>query len=57
MLDPLRLEPSFPNDDNTRRSKVDLGPSYGNSLVERCFWKKEKPNRNPKDAYTSFLTP
>ena len=53
----LWLEPPFLNDNNTKSSRADLRPSYGNSLVERCFWKKEKPNRNPKDAYTSFLTP
>ena len=37
----LQLEPPFPNDDNTRRFRASIGPGYGNSLVEGCFWKKE----------------
>ena len=32
----------------------DLGPSYGNALVERCFWKKEKPGRNTKSVYMAM---
>jgi len=31
-----------------------LGPSYGKSLVERRFWKKEKPCKNPKGAYMAL---
>ena len=30
-LYPLRLEPLFPNDDNTGRSRADLRPSNGNA--------------------------
>ena len=31
-----------------------LGHNYRKSLVERCFWKKENPNRNPKGAYVAL---
>ena len=31
-----------------------LGPSYGNTLAERCFWKKEKSGSNPKGAYAAL---
>lgn len=54
ILHPLQLELLFPNEDNTRRPRTGLGPSYRNSLVERCFWKKYKPSRNPKSAYTTM---
>ena len=40
---PLKLEPPFPIDDNTRRSRANLGPSYGNTLVENFFEKYENP--------------
>ena len=30
------------------------GSNYRKSLVERCFWKKENPNRNPKGAYAAL---
>ena len=54
ILYPLQLELPFPNEFNTRRSRTDLGPSYRNSLVERCLWKKYKLGRNPKSAYTTL---
>ena len=43
ILYPLQLGPPFPNNNNTRRSRDDLRPSYGNALVERCFWKDKNP--------------
>ena len=36
----------FLNDNNTRWFRVDLGPSYGSTLVKRCFWKEENPYSN-----------
>ena len=51
---PLMTRALIPNDDNTRRSRDDLSPSYGNSLVERYFWKKEKPYKNLKGVYSTL---
>ena len=50
----LQLKPPFPNNDDTWRSRTGLEPSYGNTLVERCFRKKEKSSRNPKGAYAAL---
>lgn len=52
ILFPLQLELSFPNDDNTRRSRTDLGPRYGYTLVERCFWEKKKILTKPLRVHT-----
>ena len=30
------------------RSRTGLGPNQRKSLTEKCFWKKENPNKNPK---------
>jgi len=32
------------------RSRADLGPNYGNTLIKRCFWEKENPYENSKGA-------
>lgn len=39
--------------DNTGRPRADLGPSYGNTLVERYFRENENPYRNLKDAHVT----